>query len=113
MVPLQDELCLDPLPFSAEKFAKMPKFVLQAELPWPLTSSAKQKVRCSNCSCPESRSPFSCCHSVSTLPPTVILGWIQQALSQPALSLCLIPAYCLDCSPPFPHNILSCLLSFK
>ncbi|ROI60070.1 hypothetical protein DPX16_0939 [Anabarilius grahami] len=25
MVPLQDELCLDPLPFSAEEFAKMPK----------------------------------------------------------------------------------------
>ncbi|XP_051977330.1 uncharacterized protein LOC127639388 isoform X2 [Xyrauchen texanus] len=25
MVPLQDELCLDPLPFSADEFAKMPK----------------------------------------------------------------------------------------
>ncbi|XP_039524678.1 uncharacterized protein LOC120477237 isoform X1 [Pimephales promelas] len=25
MVPLQDELCLDPLPFSAEEFSKMPK----------------------------------------------------------------------------------------
>ncbi|RXN03329.1 serine threonine- kinase pim-2-like protein [Labeo rohita] len=37
MVPLQDELCLDPLPFSAEEFAKMPKadadFIMQNILP--------------------------------------------------------------------------------
>uniref|UniRef100_A0A9J7YT29 HECT domain-containing protein n=1 Tax=Cyprinus carpio carpio TaxID=630221 RepID=A0A9J7YT29_CYPCA len=39
MVPLQDELCLDPLPFSAEEFVKMPKVecrTCQTTMPLPV-----------------------------------------------------------------------------